>query len=78
MVADHRPRVLVIAVRSSCEAKTDAEKQAALDKIQDIWLAQVPSVITGATPERIVWRKTVHGIVPNVASTILWHNVWVE
>jgi peptide/nickel transport system substrate-binding protein len=60
------------------EAKTDAEKQTALDKIQDIWRAQVPSVITGATPERIVWRKTVHGVVPNVASTILWHNVWVE
>ena len=60
------------------EAKTDAEKQAALDKIQDIWRAQVPSVITGATPERIVWRKTVHGVTPNVASTILWHNVWVE
>jgi peptide/nickel transport system substrate-binding protein len=60
------------------EAKTDAEKQAALDKIQDIWRAQVPSVITGATPERIVWRKTVHGVTPNVASTILWHNVWME
>ena len=60
------------------EAKTDADKQAALDKIQDIWRAQVPSVITGATPERIVWRKSVHGVTPNVASTILWHNVWVE
>jgi peptide/nickel transport system substrate-binding protein len=60
------------------EAKTDADKQAALDKIQDIWRAQVPSVITGATPERIVWRKSVHGVTPNVASTILWHDVWVE
>ena len=60
------------------EAKNDAEKQAALDKIQDIWRAQVPSVIYAATPERIVWRKSVHGVTPNVASTVLWHNVWVE
>ena len=60
------------------EAKTDAEKQAALDKIQDIWRAQVPSVIYAATPERIVWRKSVHGVTPNVASTVLWHNVWVD
>jgi hypothetical protein len=43
------------------EAKTDAEKQAALDKIQDIWRAQVPSVITGQRPNvssgaRRPWR----------------------
>jgi peptide/nickel transport system substrate-binding protein len=60
------------------EAKNDAEKQAALDKIQDIWRAQVPSVIYAATPERIVWTKAVHGVTPNVASTVLWHNVWVD
>jgi ABC-type transport system substrate-binding protein len=60
------------------EAKTDAERQAALDKIQDVWRAETPSVILAATPERIIWNKSVNGITPNVASTVLWHNVWVN
>jgi peptide/nickel transport system substrate-binding protein len=59
-------------------ADNDEDRKAALEAIQDIWREENPSVITAATPERIVWRTNVHGLTPNVASTILWHDAWVD
>lgn len=60
------------------EAASDEDRKAALEKVQDIWRDEMPSVIYAATPERIMWRSEVHGVTPNVASTVLWHDVWID
>jgi peptide/nickel transport system substrate-binding protein len=59
------------------EAKTDAERKAATDKIWEIWKAEVPSVIYEATPEFIAWGKNVHGIRPTVSTSMMFDKAWI-
>jgi peptide/nickel transport system substrate-binding protein len=59
------------------EAKTDAERKAALDKIQEIWKTEVPSVVYEATPEFIAWQKKVHGIRPTVSTAMMFDKAWI-
>ncbi|MEO5840093.1 MAG: ABC transporter substrate-binding protein [Acidimicrobiales bacterium] len=59
------------------EGKTDAERKAALDKIQEIWKVEVPSVVYEATPEFIAWQKKVHGIRPTVSTAMMFDKAWV-
>jgi peptide/nickel transport system substrate-binding protein len=59
------------------EAKTDAERKAAIDKISEIWKAEVPSVVYEATPEFIAWNKNVHGIRPTVSTSMMFDKAWV-
>jgi peptide/nickel transport system substrate-binding protein len=59
------------------EAQTDAEKKAALEKIQEIWQVEQPSVIWGAVPEMIAWRRGVHGLKMTVATTVLFDKAWI-
>jgi peptide/nickel transport system substrate-binding protein len=59
------------------EGKTDAERKAAIDKISEIWKAEVPSVVYEATPEFIAWQKKVHGIRPTVSTSMMFDKAWI-
>ena len=59
------------------EAKTDAERKAAIDKISEIWKTEVPSVVYEATPEFIAWNKNIHGIRPTVSTSMMFDKAWV-
>jgi peptide/nickel transport system substrate-binding protein len=59
------------------EAKTDAERKAAIDKITETWKTEVPSVVYEATPEFIAWGKNVHGIRPTVSTSMMFDKAWV-
>jgi peptide/nickel transport system substrate-binding protein len=59
------------------EARTDAEKKAALDRIQEIWKVEQPSVVWGAVPEMIAWRRDVHGLKMTVSTTVLFDKAWI-
>jgi peptide/nickel transport system substrate-binding protein len=59
------------------EGKTDAERKAALEKIQDIWRTDMPSVVYEAIPEMIAWQKKVHGLKMTVATVVLFDKAWV-
>jgi peptide/nickel transport system substrate-binding protein len=59
------------------EAKTDAERKAAIDKISETWKAEVPSVVYEATPEFIAWQKKVHGIRPTVSTSMMFDKAWI-
>ena len=59
------------------EGKTDAERKAAIDKISEIWKAEVTSVVYEATPEFIAWQKKVHGIRPTVSTAMMFDKAWV-
>ncbi|HUP72791.1 MAG TPA: ABC transporter substrate-binding protein [Acidimicrobiales bacterium] len=60
------------------EAKTDAERKAAIDKIHEIWKTEVPSIVYEATPEFIAWAKNVHGIRPTVSTSMMFDKAWIE
>jgi peptide/nickel transport system substrate-binding protein len=59
------------------EGKTDAERKAAIDKISEVWKAEVPSVVYEATPEFIAWQKKVHGIRPTVSTSMMFDKAWI-
>ena len=59
------------------EAKTDAERKTAIDKISEIWKTEVPSVVYEATPEFIAWNKNIHGIRPTVSTSMMFDKAWV-
>jgi peptide/nickel transport system substrate-binding protein len=60
------------------EAKNDTEKKAALDKIQEIWKVEAPSVALGNEANVIASRKEVRGLRFNVGSTALFEKVWLS
>jgi peptide/nickel transport system substrate-binding protein len=57
--------------------KTDAERKAALEKIQDIWRQDMPTPVYEALSEMIAWNKNVHGIKPTVASSVMFDKAWI-
>ncbi len=63
------------AVRS---AKNDAERKAALEKIQDIWRQDVPSVVYESLVEVIAWNKNIQGIRPTVATVVMFDKAWIS
>jgi peptide/nickel transport system substrate-binding protein len=59
------------------EGKTDAERKAALDKIQEIWRTDMPTAVYEAVPEMIAWQKKVHGLKMNAGTVVLFDEAWV-
>ena len=57
--------------------KTDAERKAALEKIQDIWRIDMPTAVYEAVVEMIAWNKNVRGIRPTVATTVMFDKAWI-
>lgn len=60
------------------EAKTDAERKAALDEIQKIWVDEVPTAVYEAIPEMIAWRKEVQGLKMNASTIVLFDKAWIN
>ncbi len=58
-------------------AKSDADRKAALDKIQDIWRQDTPSVIYESLVEVIAWNKNIQGIRPTVATVVMFDKAWI-
>lgn len=56
----------------------DATQQDLLNQIQSIWDRNQPGVILSQQPELIGWAKNVHGIVPTVASMVLFHDAFLS
>ena len=65
-------------VRNLREGKTDAERKAALERIQDIWRADMPAAVYEAGPEMIAWQKKVHGLKTTVGTVVLFDKAWVS
>jgi peptide/nickel transport system substrate-binding protein len=59
------------------EGKTDAERKAALDKIQEIWRNDMPTAVYEAVPEMIAWQKKVHGLKMTVGTVVLFDKAWI-
>ena len=59
------------------EGKTEAERKAALDKIQEIWKTDMPTAVYEAVPEMIAWQKKVHGLKMIVGTVVLFDKAWV-
>ena len=57
--------------------KTDAERKAALDKIQEIWRVDMPTPVYEALVEMIAWNKNVRGIRPTVATVVMFDKAWI-
>jgi peptide/nickel transport system substrate-binding protein len=73
----NNPDIDAIIVRVR-EAKSDAEKKAALDDLTTIWKAQQPSVVYSNIDEMIASGKNVHGLRYNVATTVLFDQAWLD
>ncbi|MEO5839526.1 MAG: ABC transporter substrate-binding protein [Acidimicrobiales bacterium] len=59
------------------EGKTEADRKAALEKIQDIWRTDMPTPVYEAIPEMIAWQKRVHGLKMTVGTVVLFDKAWV-
>jgi peptide/nickel transport system substrate-binding protein len=59
------------------ESKTEAERKAALEKIQDIWRTDMPTPVYEAVPEMIAWQKKVHGLKLTVDTVVLFDKAWI-
>jgi len=59
------------------EGKTEAERKAALEKIQDIWRTDMPTPVYEAVPEMIAWQKRVHGLRMTVGTVVLFDKAWI-
>ena len=64
--------------RSLRGAKNDAERAAALEKIQDIWREDMPTAVYEALVEMLAWNKNVHGIRPTVSSSLMFDKAWLS
>ena len=60
------------------ESKTDPERKAALEKIQDIWRLDAPAAIYEATPEMIAWQKKVHGLEMTGGAVVFFDKAWIS
>jgi peptide/nickel transport system substrate-binding protein len=65
-------------IKIAREGKTDVERKAALDRIQDIWRADMPAAVYEAVPEMIAWQKNVHGLKTNVGTVVLFDKAWIN
>ncbi|MCD9623261.1 ABC transporter substrate-binding protein [Rhabdothermincola salaria] len=65
---------LLIELRASDDA---ARTQEILDEIQVIWSDNQPGVILSQQPELIAWNPSVHGVVPTIASMVLFHETFI-
>jgi peptide/nickel transport system substrate-binding protein len=59
------------------EGKTEADRKAALEKIQDIWRTDMPTPVYEAIPEMIAWQKKVHGLKMTVGTVVLFDKAWI-
>ena len=59
-------------------AKNDAERKAALDKIQEIWRQDMPTPVYESLIELIAWNKNIKGIRPTVATTVMFDKAWIS
>jgi peptide/nickel transport system substrate-binding protein len=59
------------------EGKTEADRKAALEKIQDVWRTDMPTPVYEAIPEMIAWQKKVHGLKMTVGTVVLFDKAWV-
>ena len=64
-------------IRIVREGKNDAERKAALEKIQDIWRVDMPTPVYEAIPEMIAWQKRVHGLKMTVGTVVLYDKAWI-
>lgn len=60
------------------EGKTDAERKAALEKIQEIWRTEMPTPVYEAIPEMIAWNKNVQGLRMTVATVVMFDKAWLS
>jgi peptide/nickel transport system substrate-binding protein len=57
--------------------KTEQERKAALEKIQEIWRADMPTPVYEAVAEMIAWNKNVKGIRPTLATVVMFDKAWI-
>jgi peptide/nickel transport system substrate-binding protein len=57
--------------------KTEQERKAALDKIQEIWRTDMPTPVYEALVEMIAWNKNVKGIRPTLATVVMFDKAWI-
>jgi peptide/nickel transport system substrate-binding protein len=65
-------------IKNLREGKTDAERKAALERIQDVWRTDMPAAVYEAVPEMIAWEKKVHGLKPTVGTVVLFDKAWIS
>ena len=65
-------------IKNLREGKTDAERKAALERIQDIWRTEMPAAVYEAVPEMIAWQKKVHGLKTTVGTVVLFDKAWIS
>ncbi|MCD9623260.1 ABC transporter substrate-binding protein [Rhabdothermincola salaria] len=58
-------------------ADDPARIQEILDEIQVIWDRDMPGVILSQQPELIAWNPSVHGVVPTIASMVLFNETFI-
>lgn len=59
------------------EGKTEADRKAALERIQDIWRTDMPTPVYEAIPEMIAWQKKVHGLKMTIGTVVLFDKAWI-
>jgi peptide/nickel transport system substrate-binding protein len=59
------------------EAKTDADRKAAMDGIGRLWQEDMPTPVYEALAEMIAWRKEVHGLKFTVGTVVLFDKAWL-
>jgi len=59
------------------ESTSDAERKAALEKIQDIWRIDMPAAVHEAVPEMIAWQKKVHGLEMTAGTVVFFDKAWI-
>ena len=65
-------------IKAIREAKSDADRKTAFDKINTIWKDEMPSVVYSNTPEVIASNKKVKGLKYNVATTVMFDKAWID
>jgi peptide/nickel transport system substrate-binding protein len=65
-------------IKAIREAKSDAEKKSAFEKLLTIWKVQEPSVVYSNNAEVIAANKRVQGLKYNVATSVLFDKAWLN
>ncbi len=57
--------------------KTEAERKAAMEKVQEIWRKDMPVPVYEALVEMIAWNKNLKGVRPTLASVVMFDKAWL-
>lgn len=49
-----------------------------MEDIQELWYEDIPVVVTYAQPKYAPWVQDLHGVVPTVQGTVLFHDAWLD